>query len=87
MEPRVDTFEFLGMKAVVASEGLRDALHKAARVAGSEASVLITGESGSGKELIARAIHHFSRRCDKAMGGPELRRAAGIAGRERTVRL
>ncbi|NWF82739.1 MAG: sigma 54-interacting transcriptional regulator [Bryobacteraceae bacterium] len=65
MDRRVDVFEFLGMKAIVASDALRDALHKAARIAGSEASVLITGESGSGKELVARAIHHFSCRSDR----------------------
>ncbi len=65
MDRRVDVFEFLGMKAIVASDALRQALHKAARIAGSEASVLITGESGSGKELIARAIHQFSCRADR----------------------
>lgn len=65
MDRRVDIFEFLGMKAIVASDALRDALRKAARIAGSEASVLITGESGSGKELVARAIHHFSCRSDR----------------------
>jgi two-component system nitrogen regulation response regulator GlnG len=32
------------------------------RVAGSTANVLVTGESGSGKEVIARAIHDFSDR-------------------------
>ncbi|MDD2463068.1 MAG: sigma-54 dependent transcriptional regulator [Desulfobulbus sp.] len=32
------------------------------RIADSEASLLITGESGSGKELVARAVHHHSRR-------------------------
>jgi len=35
------------------------------RVAHSDAPVMITGESGSGKELVARAIHHYSQRSNK----------------------
>src|SRR3954462_6178171 len=36
------------------------------RVARSDAKVLVTGESGSGKELVAQAIHSESSRSDKA---------------------
>ena len=44
------------------SQGLTDVLNTIARIAKTNASVLITGESGIGKELIAEAIHINSQR-------------------------
>src|SRR5690348_5488372 len=52
-----------GTTAIVRSPALRNVMHVLSRVALHNASVLIVGETGSGKELIARAIHQFSRRC------------------------
>jgi len=46
------------------SPALRNVLGRAAKVAPTEATVLLTGESGTGKELVARAIHHASQRAD-----------------------
>jgi formate hydrogenlyase transcriptional activator len=49
------------------SPALLDALEKVRRVARTDATVLITGETGTGKELIARAIHSASQRRDKPL--------------------
>jgi transcriptional regulator with PAS, ATPase and Fis domain len=63
MAPQTKTF--LGMPAIVSSPAMRQLLELVERIAQTNAAVLITGESGSGKELIARAIHHYSLRCAK----------------------
>ena len=60
-----EQISFLGMPAVIASEPMRRLLATIQRIAMTNASVLIEGESGAGKELIARAIHHYSLRCSK----------------------
>ena len=65
MESAPDIKCFLGMRAIVASPVMRDLLAFVQRVAQTNASVLITGESGSGKEVVARAIHHCSLRHNK----------------------
>jgi PAS domain S-box-containing protein len=49
------------------SPALLDVLEKVSRVARTDATVLITGETGTGKELIARAIHSASQRCNKPL--------------------
>jgi len=51
--------------AVVRSEASRRLMAMVRRVAVSPASVLIEGETGCGKELVARAIHQFSLRSHK----------------------
>ncbi len=60
LEERLDqTSELVGRST--AMQGVRNAI---SRVAATEATVLIRGESGVGKELVARAIHAASKRSD-----------------------
>jgi len=58
--------EYLDLEVVFASERMRAVLRQAEQVGASNATVLVTGESGSGKEVIARAIHHYSTRRAKS---------------------
>ena len=53
----------MGFEEIIGkSSGLKAVMEQAAKVATSDATVLLLGETGVGKELIARAIHRLSRR-------------------------
>ena len=67
------------------SAALRKALQQIEIVAPTDSTVLLHGETGTGKELIARAIHSLSSRHEPHVRSPELCRHPLRAGRERTV--
>ena len=47
------------------SPAMQEVFKMVGRISNSDAAVMITGESGSGKELVARAIHQYSARHDR----------------------
>ncbi|MGH8612200.1 MAG: sigma 54-interacting transcriptional regulator [Gammaproteobacteria bacterium] len=47
--------------------GLREVMSQVRQVASTDATVLVTGETGTGKELIAQAIHKLSQRREKPL--------------------
>ncbi len=51
--------------AVVKSAPMQALFRLVDKIARTNAAVLITGESGSGKEVVARAVHNFSLRCER----------------------
>ena len=54
--------EFVGR-----SDAIKHVLHKIAQVAPTDSTVLVTGETGTGKELVARAIHSESPRRERPL--------------------
>ena len=57
-----------GAKIVLgASPTMINVMNIVRKVAGTDANVLITGENGTGKELVAREIHNLSKRADELM--------------------
>jgi len=49
------------------SNTLKEVIEKIKKVAGTDTTVLIRGETGTGKELIARSVHNFSKRNKKPL--------------------
>ncbi|HET6931634.1 MAG TPA: sigma 54-interacting transcriptional regulator [Candidatus Acidoferrum sp.] len=60
---------FMFEEIVGSSSALQTVLSKILKVAPTDSTVLITGETGTGKELIARAIHKRSQRSSRAFMG------------------
>lgn len=57
--------DFMGLKGVIGkSQGFKKAMELARRVSSSQANILISGESGSGKEVIAKAVHELGDKKD-----------------------
>ncbi|MCU0288365.1 MAG: sigma-54 dependent transcriptional regulator [Acidobacteria bacterium] len=52
--------EFIGI-----SPGMQKVFATIQKVSNTDANVLVLGENGTGKELVARALHHHSNRCDE----------------------
>jgi len=59
---RDEQFDHYGI--VGRSRAMQEIIERAERVAGTKSTVLITGETGTGKELVARAIHNRSAQRD-----------------------
>src|ERR1700726_3101868 len=57
---------FMFEEIVGTSSGLQGVLSRVMKVAPTDSSVLVSGETGTGKELVARAIHKRSRRSQRA---------------------
>lgn len=59
----------IGNESVIIGESskIKNILETIARVAQTEARVMVTGENGTGKELVARAIHSGSKRSEKEL--------------------
>ena len=64
---RLRTETELGRAIVCESPAMRRVLDLLARVAPKDVTVLLTGESGSGKDVMATALHAHSKRADKPM--------------------
>ena len=66
LREELDTAALFG-DIVGSSPAIRSVLAQAEKVAPTDSTVLLTGETGTGKELIARAIHRRSARADRVL--------------------
>src|SRR5258706_15101536 len=65
MNPGPDQAERAFERIIGNSAALESVLDQVEQVAPTDSTVLIEGETGTGKELIAHAVHNASRRCGR----------------------
>ncbi|HTS44074.1 MAG TPA: sigma-54 dependent transcriptional regulator [Puia sp.] len=63
--PVISGDSVIGSELIGDSEVIRDIFYKIEKIAPTDANILILGENGTGKDLIAKAIHQKSLRSDK----------------------
>jgi len=61
-----DAEKWEGQMLIGQSKPMQEVYKQIGRVAASDVAVLIEGDSGTGKELVARAIYHHSQRADRS---------------------
>src|SRR3982750_3417823 len=65
-EARNSKDSIIGTELLGESEVMQDIFYKISKIAPTDANILILGENGTGKDLIAKAIHQKSMRAEKA---------------------
>ena len=78
--------EDCALRLIGNSPGMQKVRELISRVAPTDSTVLICGESGCGKELVAESVHAMSPRAGKPFVAHQLRRDSRDAHRGRTVR-
>jgi two-component system, NtrC family, response regulator HydG len=62
LKPGTENTPVIGLELIGESEAMQDVFYKIKKVAPTDANILILGENGTGKDLIAKAIHQHSTR-------------------------
>jgi len=63
--PKLPQSSIFETELLGASEPMQEIFYKLQKIAPTDANILILGENGTGKEVIAKAIHHFSNRATR----------------------